>query len=107
MLDSGRLKILINNISNTNNLIEKGIFYLLQDISLDEVDKLININMYFPTHLIAALLPVLIYNLNIPLLIINMGFIAGISNLLYIVVYSTIKAFNLTFSEALGKEIKA
>jgi 17beta-estradiol 17-dehydrogenase / very-long-chain 3-oxoacyl-CoA reductase len=98
---------LVNNVGGANNLIGKGIFHLLQDMSLDEVDKLINVNICFPTHLTAALLPVLTYDLNTPSLVVNMGFTAGVLNLPYIVIYSATKAFNLAFLEVLGKEIKA
>ena len=105
--DGGRLRILVNNVGGANNLIGKGIFHLLQDMSLDEVDKLIDVNVRFPTRLTAALLPVLTCNLNTPSLVVNMGSMAGVSNLPYMVVYSATKAFNLAFSEALGKEMKA
>ncbi|OCL02428.1 NAD(P)-binding protein [Glonium stellatum] len=105
--EGGRLRILVNNVGGAHHLIGKGIFHPLRDTNLDEVDKLINVNVRFPTRLTAALLPVLTRDVNTSLLIINMGSIAGITNMPYVVVYSATKAFNLAFSEALGKEMKA
>ncbi|OCK73152.1 NAD(P)-binding protein [Lepidopterella palustris CBS 459.81] len=105
--DGGRLRVLVNNVGGAHNVIGKGIFHLLADTTGDEIDTLINVNIRFPARLTAALLPALTSKSNLPSLIINLGSIAGVAHNPYLVVYSAAKAFNLSFSAALGKEMKA
>src|ERR1700712_245755 len=76
--ENGKLRILVNNVGGANNLIGKGLFYQLEDTTLDEVDTLINVNARFPARLTTALLPILGAEETAPALIINIGSIAAI-----------------------------
>jgi short-subunit dehydrogenase len=105
--DGGVLRILVNNVGGANNLIGKGVFRPLEDTTLDQVDKLININARFPALLTTALLPILTSSNNTPTLVLNIGSFAAIASLPYTVVYSASKAFNLIFSKSLAAEMMA
>jgi 17beta-estradiol 17-dehydrogenase / very-long-chain 3-oxoacyl-CoA reductase len=103
--DSGRLRILINNVGGANALIGRGITHRLADTSLAEVDVQINVNARFPARLTTALLPVLTSRESAPALVINVSSVAGEFALPYEVVYCATKAFNLGFSGALRAEM--
>ena len=105
--DGGVLRILVNNVGGANNLIGKGVFHPVEDTTLDEADKLININARFPTLLTTALLPILTSSSNTPTLILNIGSLAAVASLPYTVLYNASKAFNLTFSKSLAAEMTA
>jgi 17beta-estradiol 17-dehydrogenase / very-long-chain 3-oxoacyl-CoA reductase len=105
-LPGGRLSVVVNNVGGANSLIGHGVFHRLEDTTLDEVDKLINVNARFPALLTTALLPMLISPENGPALIFNVGSVAGVTDLPYTLVYSATKAFNLSFSASLTAEMK-
>jgi 17beta-estradiol 17-dehydrogenase / very-long-chain 3-oxoacyl-CoA reductase len=102
--NGGILKILVNNVGGANALIGKGIFFRLEDTTVDEVDTLLNVNVRFPTRLTAALMHIL--EKNAPTLIINVGSVAGVFDLPYQVIYNGAKAFNHAFSTALAAEMR-
>jgi 17beta-estradiol 17-dehydrogenase / very-long-chain 3-oxoacyl-CoA reductase len=106
-LPQGRLRILINNVGGSNNLIGNTNLRNVADTSIGQVDTLINVNVRFPTRLTTALLPLLTSSNHPPSLIINIGSIAGIFSIPYTVIYGACKSFNLSFSESLAAELTA
>ncbi|KAF2807714.1 NAD(P)-binding protein [Mytilinidion resinicola] len=104
--DGGRLRVLVNNVGGAFQLIGKGVFGLLSEMTVEDVDTFINVNARFPAVLTTALVPVLTAESNAPTLVMNIGSMANYG-LPYSVVYSATKSFNLTFSAAFGREMKS
>lgn len=98
----GKLTVLINNVGGQTTNPQ---WALLEETPQATADRLINVNVRFPTQLTRALLPLL--QKNSPALILNLGSASAISGLPYLTVYSGSKAFNMIFSAALKAEIRA
>jgi 17beta-estradiol 17-dehydrogenase / very-long-chain 3-oxoacyl-CoA reductase len=99
----GKLTVLINNVGGMS-LPGVPTYAALKDIPQESISKQLDMNAQFPTLLTAALMPKLIANA--PGLVINIGSYAGVYGMPYISIYSSSKAFNLMFSEALFLEMK-
>ena len=98
----GQLTILVNNVGGQTTFPR---YSPLADSRHEDLDISINLNSRFPTHLTAALLPLL--KANSPSLIINSGSTAGVMPVPYIATYSATKAYIHALSVALKFEMKS
>lgn len=98
----GKLTVLINNVGGAPLSPSYG---ALSEIDASHADKMINLNLRFPTQLTRALLPLLTQNT--PALIMNLCSITGLRGFPYLATYSGSKAYNHAFSESLFSEFKA
>ncbi|MCJ1391838.1 hypothetical protein MMC18_004705 [Xylographa bjoerkii] len=97
-----QLTILINNVGGTHALSAR--FKSLEEHTPEEIDKVINLNAGFTTHITKALLPTLV--LNGPSLILNIGslsYLGGPWNS----VYAGAKGYLMSYSNALQTELTA
>jgi len=101
----GRLTVLVNNVGGTA-MLEISSFTPLKDMPPEIARKSLDLNAKFPTLLTHALLPRLVANAPKPGLVINLGSYAGVYGLPFLSIYGPSKAFNLTFSASLDKEMK-
>lgn len=98
----GKLTVLINNVGGVPF---EPLYGGLHEVDQAHTDKIINLNLRFPTQLTCALLPTLIANE--PSLVMNVSSMAALSGLPYLSIYSSAKAFNYTFSEGMRAEMSA
>jgi 17beta-estradiol 17-dehydrogenase / very-long-chain 3-oxoacyl-CoA reductase len=94
----GQLRILVNNVGT-------GSCAPLVDCAGANIDEMIAANVRFPTQLTASLLPLL--TSNAPTLIFNLSSVVATINAPYMAVYSGAKAYALSLSASLGKELRA
>ncbi|KAJ7784929.1 hypothetical protein DFH07DRAFT_786321 [Mycena maculata] len=95
------IRILVNNIGG--GALVSPAFRQLTHFTAAEVQKLIDLNVGFPTLLTRALLPVM----QEPALVLNLGsFVARIPGP-WLTVYAGSKAFNMSWSRSLGLELRA
>ncbi|KAA6410267.1 MAG: hypothetical protein FRX48_05688 [Lasallia pustulata] len=97
------LTVLVNNVGGTLGIVTPT-FKMFERQTSREVDDGIQLNLGFATRLTHALLPIL--QRNQPSLIINISSAAGIMSMPYLVVYSSSKAYNVSFSRHLSAELK-
>ncbi|KAL8646159.1 MAG: hypothetical protein Q9210_006292 [Variospora velana] len=98
------LTVLVNNVGGMGGLVEP-LLKSFEDTTHDEIEKLINLNLRFPTQLTRALLP-MFSKIHGPKLILNMGSIGGTSGQPYGAVYGGCKAFNHVWSRGLDAEVQ-
>ncbi|CAO1633687.1 unnamed protein product [Parajaminaea phylloscopi] len=95
-----RLRVVINNVGITNED-----YPLLEDVSQEEVVKMITLNATFPTLVARMTLPLLKSQANTPSLIVNVASLGAWAPSPYLSVYSGSKAYNLQFSRSLYNEM--
>jgi short-subunit dehydrogenase len=99
------LTILINNVGAGPPILDGEDLYTTVDKSTAaNKDGWLSLNARFPMQLTSALLPTILKHQ--PGLIINIGSLADFGNP-YLAVYSAAKAFMMTWSKALSRELKA
>ncbi|KAJ6505224.1 hypothetical protein C8R45DRAFT_972046 [Mycena sanguinolenta] len=95
------IRILVNNIGGGASV--SPTFRLLTQRTADEVQRLFDVNIGFPTLLTRALLP----GMQEPALVLNLGsFVSQIPGP-WLTVYAGSKAFNMSWSRSLGVELRA
>jgi 17beta-estradiol 17-dehydrogenase / very-long-chain 3-oxoacyl-CoA reductase len=100
-----QISILVNNVGG--NPITLPAFRLLSTYTCSDVDSVINQNARFMSRLTALMLPILSRREGGGRsLILNMSS-AGLVGLPYLVMYSATKAFNLSFSTGLARELSS
>ncbi|KAL8722471.1 MAG: hypothetical protein Q9225_001035 [Loekoesia sp. 1 TL-2023] len=98
------LTVLVNNVGGSGPILQPAI-KTFEDHTSDEISKLINLNLVFPTQLTHSLLPVFA-KIAGPKLILNIGSLAA-SGAPYAAVYGGCKAFNHAWSKGLQAEAQA
>ncbi|KAL9018284.1 MAG: hypothetical protein Q9185_004387 [Variospora sp. 1 TL-2023] len=98
------LTVIVNHVGGLGGLVEPPL-KTFEDTTHDEIEKLISLNLRFPTQLTRALLPIF-SEIHGPKLILNIGSIGGASGIPYSAVYSGCKAFNHVWSQALDAEMQ-
>ncbi|KAF2722209.1 NAD(P)-binding protein [Polychaeton citri CBS 116435] len=101
-LKSLKITVLINNVGGSGG---SKTWADLDQYTSDEVSMWIDVNARFPVEITRALLPQL--RENGPVLVLNVGSIAGELPAPYLTVYSGCKAFNKTWSRGLSVELLA
>lgn len=96
----GKLTILVNNVGGQ---ITFPRYQPLDEVKREDIDTTINVNARFPTHLTAAMIPLL--RENSPSLIINCGSAGGVMGTPYLATYASCKAYIHTFSLSLKYEM--
>ncbi|KAF7350715.1 NAD(P)-binding protein [Mycena sanguinolenta] len=99
--DGLSIRILVNNIGG--GALVKPTFRPLTKLTAEDVQKLFDLNVGFPTLLTRALLPVV----QEPALVLNLGSFASDIPAPWLTVYAGSKAFNLSWSRSLGVELRA
>ncbi|MCJ1292495.1 hypothetical protein MMC34_004046 [Xylographa carneopallida] len=97
-----QLTVLINNVGGTHPL--SAPFKNLEEHTLEEIEKVINLNAGFTTQITKILLPTLIRNG--PSLVLNIGSMAYLAGP-WISVYAGTKGYLLSYSNALQTELQA
>jgi len=97
----GKLTVLVNNVGGG---IVVPTYVSVMNLDRKRIDKINNVNARFPQILTQALLPQL--TTNTPALIMNVSSATGVLGMPFISIYSSGKASNLRFTEALRFEMK-
>lgn len=98
------LTVLVNNVGGSGPV--NPIFRQFSDLSYDNINTLVGINLDFPVHLTAKLLPAL-RSRGQPTLIMNVGSFTGGLQSPYLSVYAGTKAYIESWSRSLACEMKA
>ena len=96
----GQLDILVNNVGGAPIHPQ---YASLDEMTHENIDTILNLNLRFATHLTSALLPVL--KENAPSLIVSTGSAVGVLGFPYLVPYAGTKAYIHAFSRSLRREM--
>ncbi|KAL8697387.1 MAG: hypothetical protein Q9224_002344 [Gallowayella concinna] len=99
------LTILINNVGGSGAIAPSVDIKAFEETAPSEIERLINLNLSFPTQLTRSLLP-FFAKITGPKLILNIGSLAAVGSP-YAAVYGAAKAFNHSWSKGLQAELQA